>query len=65
MSTQGLDLATNQGNVLAFSLAVNAPTPAPQAVVSPEAEEYAAFELANATILASALGLGVYIDTFM
>ena len=64
MSTTGAQALATQGNVLPMSLAFDAP-PAPETVTSPAEQDYVAFEMANATILAAALGMGVYVDTFV
>ena len=63
MSTSATSLLVIQGNVLGQSLAVDRPQSS--APAAPAERDEVAFELANASMLASALGFGVYIDTFV
>jgi len=64
MSTTAVALPANQANVLVASQAANPPTPGVQ-TTSTDEQDYASFEMANASILAAALGVGVYIDAFV
>ena len=62
MGVNATALLAQQGNVLGQSLSIDTGQPAQS---GPVAVDPLAFEMANASILAAALGMGIYIDTFM
>ena len=62
-STSATGLLVIRGSVLGTSLVVNRPKS--QAPSAPVERDEVAIELANATMLAAALGLGIYVETFI
>ena len=63
MSSAAARLLANKVNVIAESIALDPPQPPdPPFRIDPDVE---AIELANASIVSAALGLGIYMDTFV
>ncbi|HVA33478.1 MAG TPA: hypothetical protein VNG31_04980 [Candidatus Baltobacteraceae bacterium] len=63
MSSAAARLLTNKVSVIAESIALDPARPLdPPFAIDPDVE---AIELANASIVSAALGLGIYMDTFV